>query len=65
MSTHNKTILHTPPVVDEWGIYDPDRAGLAAVFERLEAKYAGTRPPNDGRDMLVSMRKVDGLRTRE
>ena len=24
-----------PAVVDEWGIYDPAQAGIAALFERL------------------------------
>jgi hypothetical protein len=28
-------------VVDEWGIYDPARAGLAALFERLDDKDPG------------------------
>lgn len=28
-------------VVDEWGIYDPARAGLAALFERLDEKDSG------------------------
>jgi len=28
-------------VVDEWGIYDPARAGLAALFERLDEKDPG------------------------
>ena len=26
------------PAVDEWGIYDPSQAGLAALFERVEEK---------------------------
>lgn len=26
------------PPVDEWGIYDPEQAGLAALFERLDAR---------------------------
>jgi hypothetical protein len=28
-------------VVDEWGIYDPAQAGLAALFERLDEKDSG------------------------
>ena len=27
-----------PAIVDEWGIYDPAQAGIAALFERLEEK---------------------------
>jgi hypothetical protein len=38
MSPHDKPIVHAAPIVDEWGIYDPDRAGLAAVFAKLDAK---------------------------
>jgi hypothetical protein len=26
------------PAVDEWGIYDPSQAGLAALFDKLEEK---------------------------
>ncbi|MGE3274472.1 MAG: hypothetical protein AB7O67_05135 [Vicinamibacterales bacterium] len=26
------------PAVDEWGLYDPEQAGLAALFARLEAR---------------------------
>lgn len=25
------------PAVDEWGVYDPERAGLAALYTRLSA----------------------------
>ena len=25
------------PTVDEWGVYDPQQAGLAALFTRLSA----------------------------
>jgi hypothetical protein len=37
MSAQNK-LAATVPVVDEWGFYDPYRAGLSAVFDKLEAK---------------------------
>ena len=26
------------PAKDEWGLYDPQQAGLAALFARLDAK---------------------------
>lgn len=26
------------PAHDEWGVYDPDQAGLTALFARLESK---------------------------
>ena len=28
------------PAHDEWGVYDPDQAGLAALFARLDLKAA-------------------------
>jgi hypothetical protein len=28
---------HSRPVRDEWGVYDPQQAGLAALFARLDA----------------------------
>jgi hypothetical protein len=36
------------PVRDEWGLYDPQQAGLAAVFRRLtklEDRISTTTPP--------------------
>lgn len=32
------------PTVDEWGVYDPQQAGLAAVFTRLTKPAAGQAP---------------------
>ncbi|HTM34657.1 MAG TPA: hypothetical protein VL263_25285 [Vicinamibacterales bacterium] len=31
------------PTVDEWGVYDPQQAGLAALFTRLTTP-SGPRP---------------------
>ena len=28
------------PARDEWGMYDPDQAGLTALFARLDSKAA-------------------------
>ena len=28
------------PAKDEWGVYDPQQAGLAALFARLDSKAA-------------------------
>ena len=35
------------PAKDEWGVYDPQQAGLAALFARLDAKesIAPTQKP--------------------
>ena len=30
------------PAKDEWGVYDPQQAGLAALFSRLDAKDTKT-----------------------
>lgn len=32
------------PTVDEWGIYDPQQAGLAALFTRLADTPASAAP---------------------
>jgi hypothetical protein len=29
------------PTVDEWGVYDPQQAGLAALYTRLTTPAAG------------------------
>lgn len=46
------------PAVDEWGIYDPSQAGLAALFERLETKQL---PPSNSEAVAVasSMRNAN------
>ena len=32
------------PAKDEWGVYDPQQAGLAALFARLDTKDAPLLP---------------------
>jgi hypothetical protein len=31
---------HARPAKDEWGVYDPQQAGLAALFAKLDTKDA-------------------------
>jgi hypothetical protein len=33
------------PAKDEWGVYDPQQAGLAALFARLDAKDKVSQAP--------------------
>jgi hypothetical protein len=33
------------PAKDEWGVYDPQQAGLAALFARLDTKETKTSSP--------------------
>lgn len=54
MTAHIKPTTPSQPVVDEWGFYDPDQAGLAAVLERLDARRAA--PTDDARAFAASMR---------
>ncbi|HUQ87197.1 MAG TPA: hypothetical protein VM096_06535 [Vicinamibacterales bacterium] len=37
-TTTNRSLAR--PAKDEWGVYDPQQAGLAALFARLETKDA-------------------------
>ena len=48
------------PAVDEWGIYDPDQAGLSAVLERIEARRRASAEP-DAQAMAASMRDANEL----
>jgi hypothetical protein len=32
------------PAKDEWGVYDPEQAGLAALFARLDKKAVPALP---------------------
>jgi hypothetical protein len=60
MPSHNKPIVPAEPVADEWGFYDPDRAGLAALFEKLDARQVPSR--DDALKMAASMREAAELR---
>jgi hypothetical protein len=33
--------------MDEWGVYDPQQAGLSALFARLDARADTPRPKDD------------------
>ena len=65
MSSHDKSLIPAEPVVDEWGIYDPERAGLVALFEKLDAKRPQAASRDDARAMALSMRQASTLRSRE
>ena len=43
----NNTQPPARPAKDEWGVYDPEQAGLAALFARIDArgKPAATDSP--------------------
>lgn len=34
------------PAKDEWGVYDPEQAGLAALYARLDKKDPKAATPN-------------------
>lgn len=45
MTAPNDTDLASRPAVDEWGMYDPQQAGLAALYSRLQTlKRIGNTP---------------------
>ena len=44
MATPNNRSL-ARPAKDEWGVYDPQQAGLAALFQRLDTKDAPVTTP--------------------
>ncbi len=46
MATTNARSI-SRPAMDEWGVYDPQQAGLAALFARLDAndKLAASSAP--------------------
>ena len=46
MAIPNSQALARRPARDEWGVYDPQQAGLEALFARLDAKaLAAAAPP--------------------
>ena len=56
----NKQVAPARPAVDEWGIYDPAQAGLAAVLERVEARRRSSEPDADA--MAASMQRANQLK---
>ena len=46
--------IRVRPAKDEWGVYDPEQAGLAALYARLEKKdtkpTVSTTKPADRKD---------------
>jgi hypothetical protein len=46
------------PAVDEWGIYDPQQAGLAALYARLDSLRRLANTPVDGRAIASKAREV-------
>ena len=42
------------PAKDEWGVYDPQQAGLAALFARLDSKAASAKPQAKPDDAVVA-----------
>jgi hypothetical protein len=41
----NKSQSLARPAKDEWGVYDPQQAGLAALFARLDARDINVAAP--------------------
>jgi hypothetical protein len=45
------------PAKDEWGVYDPEQAGLAALYARLDSKIptpnAAAAKPVERKDVSV------------
>jgi hypothetical protein len=51
------------PAKDEWGVYDPQQAGLAALFARLDAKdLKAASAPSAPQAKPVAHSKIDAQR---
>ena len=61
MSSRQKTIQVVRPAVDEWGIYDPEQAGLAAVIDRLDARKRAALNAHEAASLAKSMRDANRL----
>ena len=42
------------PAHDEWGVYDPEQAGLSALFARLDSKAATKAAAETAADKLAA-----------
>ena len=52
------------PAKDEWGVYDPEQAGLAALYARLDAKDPKAAPPSPAPAAKVAESKTAAPRSR-
>jgi hypothetical protein len=52
----NTTVSTNRPPVDEWGIYDPSQAGLAALYERLDVRR---RSEPETKSLVASMEEAN------
>ena len=51
------------PAHDEWGVYDPEQAGLSALYARLDSKAATKAAAETAADKLAAKgRSRDDLR---
>ena len=61
LQTRTMAITKTPqparPAMDEWGVYDPQQAGLAALFARLDRPV---KPVVDDRPKAIEKCAVPG-----
>jgi hypothetical protein len=64
MSLQNKPGRYVPPVVDEWGFYDPERAGFAAVVERLELRRSSLPQREEPLSMFRSTHDAVDIRVK-
>lgn len=60
-SPTDKPTVPTRPAVDEWGMYDPLQAGLAALFARLESGRRPALPDPDADRLRESMKRAEEI----
>ena len=66
MLSRPKNVRPERPPVDEWGIYDPEQAGLAALAARLESRRRATAVHrSDAEQLAASMREANDLVDKE
>ncbi len=58
LAPNDQTTAPSRPPVDEWGMYDPEQAGLAALYARLQMIRRVANTPVDGRLIAASLREV-------
>lgn len=50
------------PAHDEWGVYDPEQAGLSALFARLDSKAKSKAAAETAADTLAAKGPAQDLR---
>jgi hypothetical protein len=58
-SSASRSRIRVRPAKDEWGVYDPQQAGLAALFAKLDTKAPAAAVASPAAKLEAAMDKIE------